>query len=83
MNREFSTGSENFTSGNSQITDFKCGRDFIMTLRSNQNIYTMGGANKNGQLGTGKQTMNKLSTEFECVDALLEFNVKSIFAGAS
>lgn len=54
-----------------------------MTLRSNQNIYTMGGANKNGQLGTGKQTMNKLSTEFECVDALLEFNVKSIFAGAS
>jgi hypothetical protein len=43
----------------------------------------MGGANKNGQLGTGKQTMNKLSTEFECVDALLEFNVKSIFAGAS
>lgn len=43
----------------------------------------MGGANKNGQLGTGKETMGKLSTEFDCVDSLIEFNVKSIFAGAS
>jgi hypothetical protein len=43
----------------------------------------MGGANKNGQLGTGKDTMGKLSTEFDCVDSLMEYNVKSIFAGAS
>jgi len=43
----------------------------------------MGGANQYGQLGNGKETMGKLSTEFDCVDSLIEFNVKAIFAGAS
>ena len=42
----------------------------------------MGGNNKYGQLGTGTKTLNKISTEFTCIDALLDLNVSKIFAGA-
>jgi alpha-tubulin suppressor-like RCC1 family protein len=68
---------------NSMVKDYACGGDFILTLRGDNNIYSMGGTNKSGQLGTGKLSVNKVSNEFTCVETLLDVSIKSIFAGAS
>jgi alpha-tubulin suppressor-like RCC1 family protein len=59
------------------IEQLACGSDFIITLKSDGNVYSMGG-NKCGQLGVWDL---KPRDQFALVDTLLNSNIKQIIAG--
>ena len=59
------------------ISALACGSDFIISLKTDGNIYGIG-QNKSGQLGQGD---TKQRDQFSLVEALMTENVTGIVAG--